>query len=112
MEICGNEGKHRYLNETGRVTLRFLRAAIDFIPTALRISGDLSNASFLFAHPGNEFVIKAGDGEWEFYFSQRTDGTIHGRCVHMPDRFYILEVCKRFFSKYFGIPIAQAITDS
>lgn len=112
MKICGNEGHHPYLSETGKLTLRFLRAAIDFIPTALKISGDLSNASFLFAHPGNELVIKAGDGEWEFYFSQRADGTIHGRCVHMPDRIYILNVCKWFFFKYFGIPMAPAITDS
>lgn len=57
---CGNEGRHPYLNETEKVTLKFLRAALDFIPLALEVGGDLANASFFFAHPGNDFAIKAG----------------------------------------------------
>ena len=112
VKYCGNEGRHPHLNETERVALRFLQEAIDFVPSALEMAGDLRNASFLFAHPGNEFVIKAGDGEWEFYFSQRTDGTIHGRCVHMPNHLYVLEILQRLLAPYLGIPIPRAITDS
>ena len=48
VEKCGNEGSHPYLNETKKVTLKFLRAAIDFIPLALEVAGDLKNASFFF----------------------------------------------------------------
>lgn len=49
MQKCGNEGNHPYLDETKKVTLKFLRAAIDFIPLALDVAGDLENASFFFA---------------------------------------------------------------
>ena len=34
---CGDEESHPYLDETKKVTLIFLRAAIDFIPLALQV---------------------------------------------------------------------------
>lgn len=99
---CGNEGRHPYLNETEKVTLKFLRAAIDFIPLALEVGGDLANASFFFAHPGNDFAIKAGKENWEFYFSQPADGTIQGRCVRRPTLNYIWDEFKKAISRYVG----------
>lgn len=44
---------------------------------------DLTNAAFIFAQPGSEFVIKAGGGDWEFYFTEESDGEIRGHCVRI-----------------------------
>lgn len=81
VQKCGNEGNHLYLDETKKVTLKFLRAAIDFIPLALEVAGDLENASFFFAHPGNDFAIKAGKEDWQFYFSQLADAYMVVACA-------------------------------
>ncbi|XP_078381481.1 uncharacterized protein LOC144664251 [Oculina patagonica] len=81
---CGNEGQHSHLDEQGKATLKFLRAAISFIPEVIDAGGDLSNTSFIFAQPGREFVPIAGNGDWEFYFSQGSDDGIYGRCVRKP----------------------------
>ena len=81
---CGNEGQHRYLDATGYTTLRFLRAAISFIPDARDDGGDMRNAAFILSQPGQEFLIQAGNGDWEFYFAEEADGQIYGRCVRKP----------------------------
>ena len=86
---CGNEGRHPYLDRAGQATLKFLRAAISFIPFASAAGADLSNASFIFSQPGREFVIKAGKGDWEFYFYQGYGGDIYGHCVRKPMLRYI-----------------------
>lgn len=86
---CGNEGQHSRLDEEGKTTLKFLRAAISFVPEVIDVGGDLSNASFIFSQPGREFVLIAGNGDWEFYFSQGSDSGIHGRCVRKPTLRYI-----------------------
>ncbi|KAL9965269.1 hypothetical protein ACROYT_G029044 [Oculina patagonica] len=78
---CGNEGRHGDLNKTGQTTLRFLRTAISFIPDAIDAGADLTNAAFIFAQPGREFVIEAGGGDWEFYFSEDEKDEIQGCCV-------------------------------
>ena len=91
---CGNEGQHRYLGDTGYTTLRFLRAAISFIPDALDDGANLRNAAFIFAQPGREFLIQAGRGDWEFYFSEDDRGDISGRCVRKPFRRYIWDGCR------------------
>lgn len=81
---CGNEGKHPYLSDEGKVTLQFLRAAISFVPLALDTGADMRNASFLLAQPGRELAIVAGKGDWEFYFSHNQYGDIFGYCVRQP----------------------------
>ncbi|KAL9965880.1 hypothetical protein ACROYT_G029734 [Oculina patagonica] len=81
---CGNEGQHPFLNRTGRKTLRFLRAAISFIPDAQNDGGDMCNAAFILSQPGQEFLIQAGDGDWEFFFAEEANGQIYGRCVRKP----------------------------
>lgn len=81
---CGNEGQHRYLDDTGYTTLRFLQAAISFIPVALDDGADMSNAAFIFAQPGRQFVIEAGQRDWEYYFSEDQSRNISGRCVRKP----------------------------
>ena len=78
---CGNEGRHRNLNNRGQTTLRFLQNAISFIPEAVKAGADLTNAAFIFSQPGREFVVKAGRGDWEFFFSEDERDEIHGRCV-------------------------------
>lgn len=102
---CGNEGNHLYLDDTSRKTLRFLRAAISFIPAACDDGADMSNAAFIFAQPGREFVIEAGDRDWEFYFSEDQYGSICGRCVRMRLRHYVWDKAKsavRCFGYIFG----------
>ena len=86
---CGNEGQHPHLDQKGKTTLKFLRASISFIPEVIDVGRDLSNASFIFTQPGGEFVIIAGNGDWEFYFSQSYDNEIYGRCVRKPTLRYI-----------------------
>ncbi len=78
---CGNEGKHRDLNKTGQTTLRYLQTAISYLPDAIETGADLTNAAFIFAQPGREFVMKSGKGDWEFYFSEDANDKILGRCV-------------------------------
>ena len=76
LKQCGNEGRHTYLDATRYKTFRFLRAAISFIPDACDEGADMTNAAFILAQPGREFLIKAGHGDWEFYFSEDRFGSI------------------------------------
>lgn len=78
---CGNEGQHNNLEEKDKTTLRFLQAAISYISEATDLGADLSNAAFIFSQPGREFVIQAGNGDWEFFFSEDLNNTVHGHCV-------------------------------
>ena len=84
----GNEIRRRFgeddstiNNEQEKTTLKFIKAAISFIPEAKDAGTDFTNAAFIFAQPRREFVIKAGKGDWEFYFSEEADGKICGKCV-------------------------------
>lgn len=65
-------------------TIKFLKAAIHFLPMALDDGADLTNAVFLFAQAGKEFVVKAGRGDWEYYFSEENSNQITGKCVRKP----------------------------
>lgn len=78
---CGIEGQHGNLNEEDQTTLRFLRAAISFISNANDMGADLTNAAFIISQPGREFIIQAGNGDWEFYFSEDARDVVHGHCV-------------------------------
>lgn len=78
---CGDEEEQQNLDEQRKATLKFIKAAISFIPQALDTGADLSNASFILAQPGRDFVVKAGNGDWEFYFTEKEDGKVHGKCV-------------------------------
>lgn len=86
---CGNEGHHRHLKEKKEATLRFLQAAISFVPVASNDGADLANASFILNQPGCEFVVQAGGGDWEFYFSEDSKGNITGQCTRQPLRRYL-----------------------
>lgn len=89
LKRCGNEGHHPYLNERNRATLNFLRVAITFVPDASNDGADLANASFILNQPGGEFVVQAGGGDWEFYFSEDCQGNITGKCTRQPLRRYL-----------------------
>ncbi|CAH3150265.1 unnamed protein product, partial [Pocillopora meandrina] len=65
-------------------TIKFLKAAIHFLPMALDDGADLTNAVFLFAQAGKEFVVKAGRGDWEYYFSEDSINNIADKCVRRP----------------------------
>lgn len=76
-----DEEEWEKLDKTDSVTLKFLKAAHSFIPQAKEAGTDFKNAAFIFAQVGREFVIKAGNADWEFYFSEEDDGKIRGKCV-------------------------------
>jgi len=78
---CGNEGQHRYLDAAGYTTLRFLRAAIAFVPVALNDGADMSNAAFIFSQPGGDFYIQAGSADWQYYFAEDQNGKIYTRNI-------------------------------
>ncbi len=48
---CGNEGQHPNLDDEGNLTLKFLYAAISFIPVALGDGGNMRNAAFILILP-------------------------------------------------------------
>lgn len=96
---CGNEGEHPYLDRMGRTTLRFLRAAISFIPDAQDDGGNMRNAAFILSQPGQEFLIQAGNGDWEFYFAEEADGQIYGRNVRKPFLRYMWDGVKSVVSR-------------
>ena len=48
---------------------------------------DLTNAAFIISHLGKEFIIQAGNGDWEFFFSEDAKDVVHGRCVRFPNSF-------------------------
>ena len=87
---CGNEGsaERRYADneityeeyKAIEATRRILRAARAFIPDAQDDGADMKNSAFILSIPGRDFVIKAGDGDWEYVFEEE-DGEIYGRCV-------------------------------
>lgn len=91
IEECGNECQHPHLSEEKKATLRFLRAAISFVPLALDAGADMQNASFFFAHLGMEFAVVAGKGEWEFLFYPDYHGQLCGYCVRKPWLRYICD---------------------
>lgn len=72
------------LSEHDRTKIKFLKAAINFLPMAMDDGADLRNALFIFAQPGREFTVKAGKGDWEYYFSEEGFNNITGKCVHRP----------------------------
>ena len=76
----GEEDKRKDLSEREKVTLKFLNAAISFYPLAFDAGTDFDNVVFIFAQNEREFVIKAGNGDWEFLFQEEDDGRIHGKC--------------------------------
>ncbi|XP_015780079.1 PREDICTED: uncharacterized protein LOC107357954 [Acropora digitifera] len=81
---CGNEGHHPHLRSEDKATLRFLRAANSFIPDAENDGADMKNAAFILRQPGREFVLKSGNGDWEYDFCEDSDGQIYGRCIRKP----------------------------
>ena len=100
---CGNEGQHPHLDDVVYTTLRFLRAAISFIPDAMNDGADMRNAAFILSQPGREFIIQAGSGDWEFYFSEEEDGEIYGRCVRKPFLRYVWDGVKSVVSRIGGL---------
>ena len=89
MSRCGNEGQH----SQGDVILQMLRAAISFVPEAKKEGADLTNAAFMFNHPGREFVVVSGDGDWQYEFSEE-NGKITSKCSNKPWKYYIWEAMK------------------
>ena len=112
---CGNEGsalrrlrqreitfEEYYAIETTR---RILRAARSFIPDAQEDGADMNNAAFILSIPGRDFVIKAGNGDYEYVFEEGDDGKIYGRCVRQRFIRYayngVTNTISRFFSFLF-----------
>lgn len=92
-----DEEKWEELAKADSDTLKFLKAAYSFIPEAREAGTDFTNAAFIFAQVGREFVIKAGDGDWEFYFAMKDDGKIRGECVRKGELWrYIWDPVREF----------------
>lgn len=97
------------LSEYDQTGIRFLKGAIHFIPLALEDGADLENAAFIFATPGSQFVVTAGKGDWEYYFSEDDMRIITSRCVRRPWRWYLWDKVKSGFSRIVPfLPIAGA----
>lgn len=91
-----------YLDDHDQTTIKFLKAAIHFLPTAMEDGADLTNAIFLFAQSGSEFVIKAGNGDWEYYFSEEYPDQITGRCVRKPWLKFFWDKAKSIVCRFGG----------
>ena len=94
---CGTEGQHGNLSEDDQTTLKFLRAAISFISNANKMCADLTNAAFIISQPGKEFIIQAGNGDWEFFFSEDANDVVHGRCVRKGPKRFSRGIWKLFY---------------
>ncbi len=88
-----------------QLTLQFLRAAISFIPVAMGDDANMRNAAFILTLPAGDFMIQAGNGDWEFVFTQEQDGNIYGRCVRQPVLRYMWDA---FRSVVVRIPLSIA----
>lgn len=98
---CGHEGHHPYLGGADKATLRFLRAANSFIPDAEDDGADMKNAAFILRQPGREFVLKSGNGDWEYDFCEDSDGEIYGRCIRQPLLRYAYNTAKKKVERIF-----------
>ena len=49
----------------------------------------MRNVAFILCQPRQEFLIQAGNGDWEFYFAEDVNGQIYGRCVRKPFLRYV-----------------------
>ena len=108
---CGNEGRHLYLNDVDRMTLRFLRAANSFIPDARHDGANMRNCAFILRQPGSEFVIISGDGDWEYDFCEGADGEIYGRCTRKPFLRYVWDAARSVVVRLFSTGL-RALTYS
>ena len=94
---CGTEGQHGNLSEDDQTTLKFMRAAISFISNAKKMCADLTNAAFIISQPGKEFIIQAGNGDWEFFFSEDAKDVVHGCCVRKGPKRFSRGIWKLFY---------------
>ena len=112
MRRCGNEGANYRRYREGIIdyeeyletetTKQIMEAAISFIPDAEEDGADLTNAAFILSQPGRSFVIRAGDGNWEYVFEKEYDGEIYGRCVRKPFLRYIYNKATNIVSRFFS----------
>ena len=64
---------------------------------------DLTNAAFIISQPGKEFIIQAGNGDWEFFFSEDAKDVVHGCCVREgPKQFSSRKDCNSYFRNLFS----------
>ena len=109
---CGNEGSawRRYRDNeityeeynSIETTRKILRAARSFIPDAQEDGADMKNTAFILSIPGRDFVIKAGDGDWEYVFERGEDGEIYGRCVRETFPRYIYNKATNTIGRFFS----------
>ena len=78
IEKIRNKGR---LSEHDRASIKFLKAAIHFIPLAKEDGADFENAAFIFNPP---VIVIAGKGDSEYYFSEDGSNNITCKCVRKP----------------------------
>ena len=109
---CGNEGSAWRRYEDNAITYeeykaiettrRILRAARSFIPGAQEDEADMRDAAFILSILGRDFVIKAGDGDWEYVFEEDVYGVIYGRCVRQTFPRYIYNKATNTIGRFFS----------
>ena len=87
-EVEKKQNKER-LSEHDETSIKFLKEAINCIPLANEDGADFENTAFIFNPPAGQFIVKAGKGDWEYYFSEDGSNNITCKCVRKPWLMYL-----------------------
>ena len=82
-EVEKKQNKER-LSEHDETSIKFLKEAINCIPLANEDGADFENAAFIFNPPVRQFIVIAGKGDSEYYFSEDGSNNITCKCVRKP----------------------------
>ena len=77
------------LSDQDETSIKFLKEAINCIPLANKNRTDFENAAFIFNPPTGHFIVIAGKGDWEYYFSEGDSDNITCKCVCKPCLIYL-----------------------
>ena len=87
-EVEKKQNKER-LSEHDETSVKFLKEAINCIPLANEDGADFENTAFIFNPSAGQFIVKAGKGDWEYYFSEDGSNNITCKCVRKPWLMYL-----------------------
>ena len=87
-EVEKKQNKER-LSEHDETSIKFLKEAINCIPLANEDGADFENAAFIFNPPVRQFIVIAGKGDSEYYFSEDGSNNITCKCVRKPWLMYL-----------------------
>ena len=82
-EVEKIQNKER-LSEHDETNIKFVEEAINCIPLANEDGADFENVAFVFNPPVRQFIVIAGKGDSEYYFSEDGSNNITCKCVRKP----------------------------